>query len=86
MNFLPVNYREGMVRTQPLEHLFEVVRSALRGLLTTLEVSSSHERVLALLLLVLPFSRTIGGAFIGTLIPPCLALGTIEDCSDYLFS
>ena len=36
-------YGKGMVWAWPLEHFFEVVRSALRGLLTTLAVSSGHE-------------------------------------------
>ena len=65
---------------------FEVIRSALHGLPTTLAVSSSHERVLALLLLILSFGGTIGGAFAGTLVPPCLALEVIKDHSDHLFS
>ena len=63
-----------------------MVQSALRGLLTTLAVSSGHERVLAPLLLILPFGGTIGGAFAGTLVPPCLALEVIEDRSNRLFS
>ena len=63
-----------------------MVWSALRGLLATLVVSSGHERVLAPLLLVLPFGRMIRGAFAGTLIPPCLALEEIKDRSDRLFS
>ena len=66
--------------------VFEVVRSALRGLLTTLAVSSGHERVLAPLLFVLPFSEMIGGAFADALVPPYLALRTIEDRSDHLLS
>jgi len=79
-------YGEGVVRARPFEHFLEVVRSALHGLLTTLAVSSSHEWVLAPLLLVFPFGGTIGGAFVGTLVPPCLALEVIEDRSDRLFS
>ena len=75
-----------MVRAQPFEHFFEVIRSALRGLPTTLAVGSSHERVIAPLLLILSLGRTIGGAFAGTLVPPCLALEVIEDRSDRLFS
>ena len=63
-----------------------MVRSALRQLLTTLAVSSGHERVLTPLLLVLPFGGTIGGAFASALVPPYLALETIEDRSDRLFS
>ena len=34
---------EGMVRAWPLEQLLEVVRSALRGLLTTPVVGGGHE-------------------------------------------
>ena len=77
---------EGVVWAWPLEHFLEVVRSALRGLPTTLAVSSSHEWVLTPLLLVFPFGGTIGGAFAGTLVPPCLALEAIEDRFDRLLS
>ena len=63
-----------------------MVRSALHGLPTTLAISSGPERVLALLLLVLPFGGTIGGAFAGTLVLPCLAFEAIKDRSDRLFS
>ena len=78
--------RESIVWAWPLEHFFEVVRSALRGLPTTLAVSSGHGRALTPLLLVLPFGRTMGGAFAGALVPPCLAIETIEDCSDRFFT
>jgi len=63
-----------------------MVWSALRGLSTTLAVSSGHERVLAPLLLILPFGGTIGGAFAGTLVPPRLAFEAIKDHPDRLFS
>ena len=63
-----------------------MVQSALRRLSTTLAVGSGHERVVASLLLILPFGGTIGGAFAGALVLPCLALEIIEDCSDRLFS
>ena len=63
-----------------------MVRSALRGILTTLMASSGHERVLTPLLLVLPFGRMIRGAFASTLVPPCLAFEAIEDRSDHLFA
>ena len=79
-------YGKGVVRARPFEHFFKVVWSALRTLSTTLAVSSAHERVLTPLLLILPFGGTIGGAFAGALIPPCLAFKTIEDCSDRVFS
>ena len=78
--------QESMVWAQPLEHFFEVVRSALHGLSTTLVVGSGHERVLTSLLLILSFGGTVGGAFASALVPPRLAIGTIEDCSDRLFS
>ena len=77
---------ESMVWAWPLEHFLKVVWSALRGLLATLAIGSDHEQVVAPLLLVFPFSGTIGGAFAGTLILPCLALKAIEDRSDHLFS
>ena len=77
-------YGKGVVRAWPLEHFFEVVRSTLRGLSTTFAVSSGHEQVLALLLLILPFGGTIRGAFASTLVLPCLALEAIKDRSDRL--
>jgi len=70
----------------PSSIFFEVVRSALRGLPTTLAVSSGYERVLAPLLFVLPFGKAVGGALAGSLIPPCLAIETIKDHFDCLFS
>ena len=63
-----------------------MVRSALRGLLTTPTVSGGHERALTLLLLVLPFGGTIGGTFVGVVVPLCLAVETIKDRSDSFFS
>ena len=75
-----------MVWARPLEHFLEVVQSALRGLPTTLAVSSSHEWVLTPLLLVFSFGGTIGGAFAGALVSPRLAVGMVEDCSDRLLS
>jgi len=63
-----------------------VVRSALRGLSTTPTVSGGHERALALLLLVLLFGGTVGGAFANVLVPPCLAIEAIEDRSDRFFA
>jgi len=39
-----------------------------------------------LLLLVLPFGRTIGGAFAGTLVPPRHALESVEDRFDRFFA
>ena len=39
-----------------------------------------------LLLLILSFGGTIGGAFAGTLVPPCLALEAIKDRSDHLLT
>ena len=78
--------QESMVWAWPLEHFFEVVRSALRGLPAPLAVSSGHERVVAPLLLILSFGRTVGGAFAGALVPPCLAIEMVEDRSDRLLS
>ena len=78
--------RESMVWAWPLEHFFEVVWSALRGLPATLAVGSGHERVVAPLLLILSFGGTVRGAFAGALVPPCLAIGTVEDRSDCLLS
>ena len=56
-----------MVWAWPLEQFFEVVRSALRRLSTTLTVYGGHERALAPLLLVLLFGGMIVGAFAGVL-------------------
>jgi len=75
-----------MVWAWPLEQFFEVVRSALRRLSTTLTVCGGHERALTPLLLVLLFGRTIGGAFDGILVPLRLSIETIEDCSDRFFA
>ena len=69
-----------------LQAFFEVIRSALHRLPTTLVVGSGGKRVVAPLLLVLLLGGTVGGAFAGTLILPCLALEMVEDCSDRLFS
>ena len=78
--------RESMVWAWPLEQFFEVVRSALRGLLATLAVGSGHERVLVPLLFVLPFGGLVGDASTSTLVLPCLAVGTVEDRSNRLLS
>ena len=75
-----------MVWAWPLEHFFKVVWSALRGLPATLAVGSGHERVIAPLLLILSFGGIVGDAFAGALVPPRLAVGTVEDCSDRLLS
>ena len=79
-------YGKGMVWARPLKHFFEVVRSALHGLSTTLVVNSSHKGVLTSLLLILSFGGMIGGAFAGTLVLPCVALEVIKDRSDRLLS
>ena len=63
-----------------------MVRSALRGLLTTPVVSGGHERALAPLLLVVLFGGTIGCTFTGVLVSPHLAIEAIEDCSDRFFT
>ena len=64
--------------------IFKVVRSALRGLPSTLAVSSGHERVLAPLLLILPFGGMVGGAFAGVLVSLRLAFEVVEGRSDCL--
>jgi len=63
-----------------------MVRSALYGLSTTPSVSGGHERALMLLLLVLLFGGTIGGAFVDVLVSPHLAIEVIEDGSDCFFA
>ena len=70
----------------PSSIFFEVIRSALRGLPTTLAVGSGCKRVIGPLLLVLLLGRTVGGTFAGTLVMFRLAFETIEDCSDRLLS
>ena len=77
---------ESVVQAWPLKHFFKVVRSALRGLPATFAVGSGHERVVAPLVFILSFGRTVGGAFAGVLVPPCLVVGTVEDGSDRLLS
>ena len=75
-----------MVWAWPLEHFLKVVRSILHGLPATLAVGSGHERVIAPLLLVLPFDRTVGGDFTSILILPRLAIEVIEDRPDHFFA
>ena len=78
--------QESVVWAWPLKHFFKVVRSAFRGLPSTFTVGGGHERVVAPLLLILSLGGTVGGAFIGGLIPPRLAVGAVEDGSDRLLS
>ena len=63
-----------------------MVQSALRGLPTTPAVSGGYERALTPLLLVILFGRTIGGTFIGVLVPPRIDIEVIEDRSDRFFA
>ena len=70
-----------MVRTWSFEQLLEVVWGALGGLSTSLVVGGGHERAL-IPLLVLFLAGMAGGAFIGVLVPLCLALEAIEDRTD----
>ena len=77
---------EGVVWAWPLEHFLEVVRSAFRRLLATFAVGCGHERVVTSLLLIFSLGGTIGGAFVGGLVPPRLAIRKVEDCSDRLLS
>ena len=78
--------RESVVWAWPLEHFFKVVQSALHGLPATFAVGSGHERVITPLLLILFFGGTIGGAFASVLIPPRLAIDSIEDRSSRFFA
>ena len=78
--------RESVVWAWPLEHFFKVVQSAFRGLPSTFTVGGGHERVVAPLLLIISLGGTIGGAFVGGLVLPCLAVGAVEDGSDRLLS
>ena len=55
------------------------------GLLTPLVVDSSHERALVPLLVLL-LVVAVGGAFVGVLIPLCLALGAVKNCPDHLLA
>ena len=48
-------------------------------------VGGGHERAL-MPLLVLLLDEMVGGAFVGVLIPFCLALEVVEDCSDRLLA
>ena len=78
--------RESVVWAWPLEHFFKVVRSAFRGLPATFTIGDGYERVVAPLLLILSLGGTVGGAFVGGLVPPCLAVGAVEDGSDRFLS
>ena len=78
--------REGVVWAWPLEHFLEVVRSAFRRLSATFVVGCGHERVVASLLLIFSLGGTVGGAFVGGLVPPCLAVGEVKDGSDRFLS
>ena len=77
---------ESVVWAWRLEHFFKVVRSAFRGLPATFTVGDGHERVVAPLLLILSLGGTVGGAFVGGLVPPRLAVGALEDGSDCFLS
>ena len=76
--------RESVVWAWPLEHFFKVVWSAFRGLSSTFMVGGGHERVVAPLLLILSLGGTVGGAFVGGLVPPFHAVGAVKDGSDHL--
>ena len=78
--------RESVVWAWPLEHFFKMVRSAFRGLPATFTVGDGHERVVAPLLLILSLGGAVEGAFVGGLVLPCLAIETVEECSDRFFS
>jgi len=78
--------RESVVWAWPLEHFFKVVQSAFRGLPATFTVGDGHERVVAPLLLILSLGRAVGGAFVGCLVLPCLAVGAVEDGFDRFIS
>ena len=62
-----------------------MVTGALRGLPTTPAVSGGHERALTPLLFLL-LGGTIGGAFVGILVLPRLALEAVEDRSNHLLA
>ena len=63
-----------------------MVRSALCGLPATFAVGCGHEQVVASLLLIFSLGGTLGGAFVGGLVPPRLAIGAVEDGSDRFLS
>ena len=48
-------------------------------------IGSGHKRALALLLVLL-LVGVVGGAFVGVLIPLCLALGTVKNRSNHLLA
>ena len=78
--------RKSVVWAWPLEHFFKVVRSAFCGLLATFMVGDGHERVVTPLLLILSLGGTVGGAFVGGLVLPRLAVDAVEDGSDRILS
>ena len=69
---------ESMVQAWPFELLLELVRGTFSGLLTPLAVKSGHEQALAPLLVLL-LARTVGGTFIGVLVPLHLAFEVVEN-------
>ena len=74
-----------MVRAWPFEQLLKVVRGTLSGLPPPITAGGIHERAL-MLLLVLLLAGMVGDAFAGVLVPLCLALEAVEDCSNRLLT
>ena len=72
-----------MVWVWLFEQLLKVVRGTLGRLLTLLAVGSGHERALVPLLVLL-LVGAVGGAFVGILVPLCLALRAVENRPDCL--
>ena len=52
---------------------------------TGFSLSGGHERAPALFSVLLPI-RTVGGAFVGVLVPLPLAFGEIKNCSNHLLT
>ena len=74
-----------MVRAWPFEQLLDVVWGTLGGLLASLIVGSGHERAL-MPLFVLLLVGMVGGAFVGVLVPLCLAFEVVKNHLDRLLA
>jgi hypothetical protein len=62
-----------------------VVQLVLGGRLLSLSLGSGHEQV-PISLLVPLLLGVVGGAFVGNLVPLCLASGAVENRSDHLLT
>ena len=74
-----------MVRAWSFKQLLEVDQGTLGRLPTPFAVGGGHERALASLPVLL-LAGTVGGAFVGVLVPLRIAFEAVEDRSDRLLA